>query len=79
MRPRSAAARRGRSCGATVIERTYWCDRDGCERNSSTAESRPPLDFISVSYGGQRLHFCSWDCLMHYSAAQPAEHAVEDE
>ena len=33
-----------------------------------------------MSYGGQRLHFCSWDCLMHYSAAQPAEITVtEDE
>jgi hypothetical protein len=54
------------------IERVYYCDRRDCEGHVRTAGPRPPATMLSVTEGGRRaLHFCSWDCVLHYAADKP--------
>lgn len=61
------------------IERTYYCDADGCEHNARTATQPPylPVGVIEVrdwTHAIERrdpMHFCSWDCVLKYGATIP--------
>jgi hypothetical protein len=73
------------------VERTYYCDgppdpdsdEDRCLTHASTASPPPylPRGIIEVrevcDQSIEPLHFCSWDCLMKYAAAQPIPVRIE--
>lgn len=52
------------------IERIYHCDWRECDGHEQTAASRIPLGIIAVREGrtGKSLHFCKWDCVLHFAA-----------
>jgi len=60
------------------IERTFYCDAEGCERHVRTASltGRPSANSGVIwvtdpgGHGGRTLHFCSWDCILKYAAGQ---------
>jgi len=70
-----------------AIERTYYCDGpdcgDGQPCHSTTATPPPhlPSGFLEVrevcDQPVEPLHFCGWDCLMKYAAAQPVPEIIE--
>lgn len=53
----------------------FHCDRQGCERWEKTGHDEKFL-VVDLPGGGcpheNQRHFCSFDCLMHWAAAQPA-------
>lgn len=69
-----------------AIERTYYCDAADCGEgqpvHARTATPPPylPVGIIEVresSPGDEAtLHFCGWDCLMKYAAAQPIPEVI---
>lgn len=78
-----------------AIERTYYCEAPDCHggsldgdkppRHAATASPPPylPRGFIETrshdDYGEALHHFCSWDCLMKFAAAQPVGEVIEME
>lgn len=60
---------------AMAIERVYHCDGPECERHaSSAAAGRLPDSFLAVTGDGPTVHFCSWDCVLRFSAQkEPTE------
>lgn len=54
------------------IERVYYCDWRECEAHARTAGALPPTTFLAVTEDTSREHhFCSWDCLLKFSAEKP--------
>jgi hypothetical protein len=53
-----------------AIERTFYCDRDGCQRHVRTARHRPfeGTGFLTITGYGRPLHFCGWDCVLKHAA-----------
>ena len=66
-----------------AIDRIYYCDAppsadqpssdgdDRCPTHARTADSGLPMGFLKVTGFERPLHFCSWDCVLRYAAAQP--------
>ncbi len=58
-----------------MIERIYICDGPDCGESVRTASLHPASGFITVTEQGggsrRRLHFCTWDCVLRYSATIP--------
>jgi hypothetical protein len=73
------------------IERTYYCDGPGCGDgneggNPCSVRTATPPPHIPSGYietrqtddmNETRMYFCSWSCLMKYSAAQPIPTTIE--
>ena len=54
------------------IERTFFCDGPECERHVRSATRHSP--FLTVTERSEAtLHFCGWDCVLRYAAAQEPE------
>lgn len=53
------------------IERTFHCDAEDCDCHVRTPGTRPPTFLTVREDSGDEIHFCSWDCVMRYSAAMP--------
>jgi hypothetical protein len=54
-----------------TIERTWYCDAEGCDAHVRGVARRAPSGFLTVT--GDRMglhHFCGWDCAMKFAAAQ---------
>lgn len=50
----------------------WHCDNpNGCDSWILTSDDMDNYGFIEVSFG-HKVHFCSWDCVMAYSAYKPA-------
>jgi hypothetical protein len=62
------------------IERIFRCDWRECEGHIRTAMARPANGFITVTeqWPGRRAthHFCTWDCLLKFSAEKPPTEVV---
>lgn len=71
------------------VERVYYCEGPTCgdapDGNSRHARTATPPPYLPVGvietrerYDGedQLHHFCSWDCVMKYAAAQPVPEVV---
>jgi hypothetical protein len=53
------------------IERTFYCDAPDCEGHARTARLGAPFGMLTVTGIHDRTtHFCSWDCVLKYAAAQ---------
>lgn len=74
------------------IERTYYCEGPACGSElggienpchviTATPPPHLPGDFIEtrqVENGAEFTHhFCGWDCLMKFAAAQPLPEIIE--
>lgn len=75
-----------------AIDRTYFCENPSCadgkpgesdQPASATTATPPPylprqiIETRQVDDDGETLHhFCSWDCLMKFAAAQPVPEIV---
>jgi hypothetical protein len=69
------------------IDRVYYCEGPDCNGGDPThVRTATPLPYLPLGFietreclnGGDYLHhFCSWDCLMKYAAAQPVPNTVE--
>jgi hypothetical protein len=52
------------------IERTFYCDCQGCEAHTRTVDTRPGMSFLTVEEDADHtLHFCSWDCILKHAAS----------
>lgn len=66
-----------------AVERAYYCDGpdcgDGQPGHARTALPWPhlPSGIIEVRDEDGARHFCGWDCLMKYAAAQPIPERIE--
>jgi hypothetical protein len=56
----------------TVIERAFYCDGPGCNGHQRSIATRPGPSWVTVTENGssRTLHFCLWDCVLKYAAAQ---------
>jgi hypothetical protein len=59
------------------IERVYYCDWRECEAHARTAGDLPPTSFLAVTEdASHEQHFCSWDCLLKFSAEKPPTETI---
>lgn len=77
-----------------AVERTIYCDGPDCggedrPRVHVTTAMPPPYlpssflevrgDRAGLNPNGEPAHFCSWDCLMKFAAAQPMDEIIGEE
>jgi hypothetical protein len=57
------------------VERTFRCDGDDCNFHVLVIGRTFTRNMVSVvdrmGAGEQRLHFCSWDCVLKHGAKIP--------
>lgn len=65
------------------VDRIYYCEGPDCEAHAQTATPPPylPISFIETRRrdpeGEEVHHFCGWDCLLKYAAAQPLPERID--
>lgn len=55
------------------VDRTYRCDGPGCAASVTTAAEFPTCGWVLLDADRPCgvAHFCDWDCVLGFAAAQP--------
>lgn len=57
------------------IERVFRCDAEDCRGSESSIYTEPQgsgwMVVRETGHVPRELHFCTWDCVLKYAAAQP--------